>query len=68
MHIQDIDIIRPQLPETISDRDEHAFYRISREIALKWLFLHVITPITSRVLRRNKHLVPVSTLLHPFAN
>lgn len=37
-------------------------------MALKWLFLAIVSPIPSRVLRRDDHLIPVPTLLHPFAN
>ena len=68
MNIENVNIVRPQLPQALPDGDVHAFRRVSCVVALHEQMLSIIKLISSRVLDGDNHLVPDVALLHPFLN
>lgn len=68
MNVKNINIVRPQLLQTVSHGDMHALRRIACKITLQRLILPVVPPVSSRVLRRHDHLIPIPAFLHPLAD
>src|SRR5277367_6884032 len=68
MNIKNVDIICPELLQTVSNGYVHALGGIPCIVTLQWLLFPIVCPIPSCVFCCNDHLIPVSTLLHPFPN